>query len=309
MKRILIINRTWNYPLPQLPKVDSRTWRAQWETYRESFQQRYLTANGQIDFGKLDFVDNGNSEVKDFILRTEFDLPKGLTKSHEEERENLLAFLRNSLMQEPTSEEADPVKFLYLFLFHNAKELAQDETFQQYNVRARNFGGGRAIIYGKKGLLGNDRKYFSDIYNEDLEVADEVDPIGVYKIIRPDNFNRVWDYYWSRTEERLRLMVEEMKNALIPGYYPERVKFAREFVNNFLTNIDNSQSPNIKEVAENGFYDFSSCEDLSVVKEILTGEYGKLHQEMERFAKDPTKVDKLLFEQHIGSFIDKVAAR
>ena len=308
MKRLLVINRNWNYDLPQLPKVDVKTWNTQWEAYKDQFEERFLASHGQLDFSRVDYVEHGDSVKQDFILRTDFDLPKGLSDPHEAERKNLLSFLKETLMHDSPN-EGDSVQVLYLFLFHNAKELTLHETFQKKNVRARSFGGGRAIIYGEKGLLGNDRRYFSDVYQEELEVASEIDSSGIFKIIKPHNFERVWNYYWSRTEERLRVMAQEAKKALIPGYSSDQVNFAQSFVNNFLTHIQGEERPERKVVAETDFYDFSACEDLPEIGEILQADFGPLRDELVQFLTDPKKVNKGLFRENIDPFIEKVASR
>ena len=163
--------------------------------------------------------------------------------------------------------------------------MTQEEFFNQTNVKARTFGGGRDPIYGRKGLLGSYRRYFSDFPNEGLDVASEIANTGIYKIIRPDNFNRVWNYYWSRTELRLRVMAQEIKMALIPNYSPERINFAQGFVENFLIYLQGTTSRGIK--VEKDFYDFSTCQDLPAVRKILENDFGELHQEMEIFCYSP----------------------
>ena len=89
MKRILIINRTWNYDIPKLPKLDFKTWRSAWQDYKERFSQRYLDKNNAFDFGKLDYVECMGKDSKDYILRLELDLPKGLNSSYEKERNQI----------------------------------------------------------------------------------------------------------------------------------------------------------------------------------------------------------------------------
>ena len=172
-RQILIVNRSWNYDLPCLPKVGPQAWRENWGNYKEEFRKRYMDSQGQIDFTKLDFVVSQDEQVKNYILKTDFDLPKGVILSHEEERVALLDFLRKCLIDQPHIIGDPPVYTLFLFLFHNARKLVGDTIFHQNHIRSRRFGGGRAIIYGENGLISTDRQYF---YDENLNIATKADP-------------------------------------------------------------------------------------------------------------------------------------
>lgn len=306
MKRLLIINRKWHpgYQLPRLFKAETQLWKENWNAYEEVFCSRYLSSDGYFESSSLDCVINNGSESQDFILRTEFELPMGLGQSHEEEQNSLVNLFTKPLRRGDATSPFFNTKIL--FLFHNAKGLAPHTGFQHTHIRTRTFGGGKSIIYGSRGLLGPDRKYF---YSEEFDLAIEQSSSGIYKITKPENFGRVWTYYWSQSEKRLRVMANEVKNALIPSYPLERKKFAQDLVKNFLTHLDNKSSDSGKIVAEGSLYDFSTCEDLEEIRKILMENFSDLHHELKNFAANPEKSTPEVFHQDLDSFIQKVAER
>ena len=53
-------------------------------------------------------------------------------------------------------------------------------------------------------------------------------------------------------------MAQEAKKALIPDYHLEHLKFAMDFVGNFMKHLKEERSMEWEPRAEGDFYDFSS---------------------------------------------------
>ncbi len=217
-RRIIIINWKWKRKLlssfPHLVRSESAE--KDVATFKEQFEERFL----------IDPVQHPEEQtVNDGILRLKADLSKYTGAGIIELKEQLTEFIAHSTLQ-----KAEQV----LFFSHRKYLGSEPKQHYEQGWAYQHFLNLESVVYH---LLD----YNTGDYG--IDVAEE---IGEVKQINAELFSLVWDYAWTRWQEKLRHFYDHLSNYLL-GVGKEHEGSIKIRVSNIAANYDSTGCQEFKE--------------------------------------------------------------